>query len=242
MNARLVFLSVICAAVAATGCHHRTVQIEVQGVTAKAEPDVVYVRDRDFDSKGNFTVRWKPPKASQSWLVQFDPGDVPCERRLFVIQKGGQEECVINRNNIKEDHYYKYFAFAGAAHSQDPGIAHSRGAKTKPVPAGRQVRLFCLDLSTGAPSYCNNGDPPQQPEKPQPLAGVSPLDDIYWEGNSNWTIKMTSPDACVQTQISSSLPYCTIKSCPGAASSCDYTYTVTLNGATKGPFDIQVGP
>lgn len=244
MNARLMFFVVGCAAIAATGCHRRimhplvpgsaTVTITAQGNTASVDQPDLKIADKDFSSE-IFTVRWKPPEGSQFWLVQFDPNDTPCEQPSFIIQKGGQEQCVIRlgSRNVKpgERHYYKYIAFADAAHTEDPGIAHNTGAAQ---PSPKPITLFCLDLKTGSPASCNNGDHPTPSEDASSFK-VSPLDDIYFQGVSGWSVAMPA-GVCYQAQISSSSqPYCTIKATPST-----YSYHVTVNGTTKGPFQIQV--
>jgi hypothetical protein len=209
------------------------VTITVGQGTASVHADTLYIRDGDFDLNKNFAVNWQAP-SSKAWLVQFDRTDTPCQPQLFLIEKGAQEECVIHLGspNVKpgESHYYKYFAFADAAHSQDPGIAHNTGAAQPSKP----VTLFCLDLKTGSPVSCNNGDRPKGSESADPLQ-VSSLDDIYFRADSDWSVTMPA-GVCYQAQISSSSqPYCTIKATPST-----YKYTVTVNSKPSGPFQIQV--
>ncbi len=242
MNGRLILLAIGCAAVAATGCtkkdlmgkNGRNFKVQISS-TATPDQDPVCIKDGDFNA-GKLAVEWTAPVP---WLVQFDPTDVPCAN-AFIIHRNGPERCVIHQNDFQPGHYYKYVLIAGEVLNQDPGIAHSTGArgcagltKNSAASGSHGVKLFCLDLSTGVPQNCKTSQPART------LTGVSQFDDIYWKAGSDWTVMMDS-GACVQQLISSSQPYCTVNSCPGAASLCTYTYKAKINGATTKPFQIQV--
>ncbi len=250
MQARLTLFAVMSAALVAIGCHSATVHITSQcngtlPCIANAKPDPLVVTQ----SSGTFTVKWRPAEHPQPWLVQF-PDTTPCKAGTLV-QSGRTESCVID--TCQMDRKYKYFAFFGAARSNDPSIEHDtkrvvpgcRPTPGKPTPGPtRQPTLFCLDLTSGSPVSCKSGDPPQGSASPNPLQNVSVGDDVYWQPDSGWTITMDA-GACDQgTSISSKQAYCTISKnagkCSVPGSFCTYNYTVTRNGANTGPFQIQV--
>jgi hypothetical protein len=252
MNTRLAFFALGCAAVAATGCHHRVMYPQTRGsatvtvttghVTAGVQPDTLFIRDGDFDASGNFTVNWQAPSSTHFLHVQFDPPDFPCVRssvasRAFITATGNQAECVLDVKTMKLNYYYKYFVLADAKASEDPGIGHTTGKGAVKFPVGGQeVALFCLDLSNGSPAPCNNGDPPKTSGDANPLK-VSPLNNIYFQAASNWSVAVDA-GICEQTQISaSSQPYCTIRQ---NATPSTHNYQVTVNGNTTGPFQIQL--
>ncbi len=247
MQGKFSSIAVTCAALVATACHSRTVHIATTCTSgasvvcsATAKDDPLTLGDKDKDSHGNVKVKWT---SSSTWLVHFK-ADTPCTGAVHVLEHGRVEECIINIDQAFKDptHMYKYSASVEAV-SSDPAIVHDTGGPLHPPKArvtNAQSALFCLDMSTGSPQSCNNGQRPNGSDSPNPLQ-VSAGDDIYWKLNSSSTITMDTGTCELSDSITSASPYCTVKtagSCSGTGSFC--SYTVSSNGSTTGPFRIQV--
>lgn len=259
------FLLPIVVVLSATGvgCHTYNVKMLVSNCgpgtpcTVKVNKDPLVINDSHANSKNEVTVQWKAP-AKTPWLVAFK-GDPPCEGGA-LITSGGTQSCVVNVCDMAPSGKdYKYVAASGGAQSQDPGISHgtNRRRKCPPRPAtpptpplshglaqgASGLTIFCLDVTSGTPAYCNNGDPPMSPnQKTDPLQNVAAGKFIYFKMNAGMSVTFAKETPCKEGNNIGQTSYCTIippaAGCTGGESYCSYSYNVL--GSKSGPFQVQV--
>lgn len=251
MQAKPTLLVAFLAASLTTACYHKTVKMALDcsnlPCLVKACPDPVKV-----SGHGKFTVKWKSPTPG-AWLIDF-PDGTPCEGG-DLIQSGRVSSCVIDACNMKKD--FKYYAASAGHMSADPAIAHDTArvqngcpsslrranipAPTPPAPTTK-ITFFCLDVTSGSPKSCNNGENPKPGDPADPLPNVSAQDLINFQMTSGATVTIDHGACDDGDSFSSAQPICRISKTAGQCSPpgayCAYNYRVS--SPKGGPFQIQV--